>query len=207
MTWAQPITDLRTLLADGVTDKRVILKQCVGQSNGTNDLFITFEIRRLTTFTGSPTFPLGVYVDGQLQVVTQDDPVSGAFKLSTPPAVNKKVEASYYSQWFTDAQLTQFLVDSGNFMRVGGVFMNVPQNLQHAALKYAASEAYQYLSLYWARQTSEAFRLNDAMEKDRFKLIESYAMMSKKMREEATTLRDDIYERGGQQKQPLWGFS
>lgn len=203
--WTNAVTELRRILADGDTDKRVILKKCIGKSDGVNKQFITFEMRRLTDFT-TALFPFGVYVDGVSVPVTLDDTTSGVFELTTAPAVNKSVEASYYSQWFTSDQLTQFLNDASLFCRSSDDFNNIDVNLRHAALKYASSEAYQYLSLYWSRQTAESFKLNDAIEKDRYNLIKSYADMSKTYREEAEKIRDDYYQRGGRQKQPLWGL-
>lgn len=206
MTWTGYIDELRRIVSDGPTDKRTVLKKCIGRSDGTNKQFITFEVRRLTTFNPAPSFPLGVYVDGVSAAVAIDDPVSGIFELAVAPAANKSVEATYYSQWFTDSQITQFMTDAALFCRAGADANNIDVGLRHAALKYASSEAYQFLSLYWSRQTAEAFKLNDALEKDRFNLIKAYADMSKTFRQEAETIRDDYYSRAGRQKQPLWGF-
>lgn len=206
MTWATAKTDLRKLISDDATDKRTVLKQCIGLVNGTNKQFITFDYRRVTDFSVTNPFPLGVYVDGQPVSVALDDPSSGVFELLVAPTLNKKVEATYYSQWFLDSNLDQYLNDAALFCRASDVNLIAPP-LRHAALKYAASEAYQFLSLFWARQTSESFKLNDAMEKDRFALVKSYADMAKTFRSEATTIRDDFYERSGTQKSPSWNFT
>lgn len=198
--------ELRTLLADGPTDKRSVAKKCVGMVDGANKRFITFEPRRVTNFQTGSVFPFGVYIDGVLQTVAVDDPESGVFELATAPLFNKTVEATYFSQWFIDTQLAQFLLDAAVFVRSSSAAA-VPDGLKHAALKYAAAEAYQALALYWSRQTAETFKLNDALEKDRFNPIKTYGDMANNFRKEATTLRDDYYERSGQQKQPLWGFA
>lgn len=193
-------------MSDGPTDKRAVEKKCVGVVDGVNKRFITFEDRRVTNFQTGSTFPLGVYIDGTLQTVVNDDPESGVFELQTAPAFNKSVVATYFSQWFTDAQLDQFLLDAALFVRSSGV-ATVPDGLKHAALKYAASEAYQQLALKWSRQTSETFKLNDALEKDRFNPVKNYTDMAKTFREEATTLRDDYWSRSGEQKKPSWAFA
>lgn len=206
MTWTTAKAELRKLISDDSTDKRTIKKECIGLVNGTNKQFITFDYRRTTDFTAVNPFPLGVFVDGVSVAVTLDDPASGVFELAVAPALNKKVEATYFSQWFLDANLDQYLKDSALFCRAADVDTISPQ-LRHAALKYAAAEAYQFLSLFWARQTSEAFKLNDAMEKDRFALVKSYADMAKTFRSEATVVRDDFYERSGTQKSPSWNFT
>jgi hypothetical protein len=203
MSWSSAVSDLRSLLSDGPTDRFRFLKGCFGTVDDSNRIFKTFENRRVTNLV-SATSPLGVYVSGTLVTVSSDDPVTGQFTLAVAPTGNSKVEASYYVQWFMDAELTGFLTSAANWLGLSGVYDSVEAGLQPAALKYAAHDAYQKLSLKWAEQMSETFRSED-IPADRLKeLVSSYQSMSNGLLKEAVILRDSFYTRQGKAKGPLF---
>lgn len=207
MSWQTAISDLRNLLSDNTADRHRYRKRVFGQVDGTNTSFKTFEFRRVTDFTQEPA-PLGVWINGIIQPTTaiaSDSPLTGDFTLVTAPSNGDIVEASYYIQWFTDAEIVNFLRLACNWLSLGDDFTDLNQGLRPAALKYAAAEAYQKLSLRWAEHLSETFLLNDAPDEKRMQIVDVYRKQGLDMRKEAETVRDDFYSRSGQQKQPLFG--
>lgn len=209
MTWTNPTLDLRTLLSDGTADKHRYRKRVFGEINGTNKSFKTFEFRRVTDFT-TATSPLGIWKDGVYQgsaAVTSDNIETGDFVLVTAPADGSVLEASYYIQWFTDTEITNFLRLASNWLSLGDDYTVIGSGLRPACLKYAAAEAYQKLSLRWAEHLSENFLLNDAPDEKRMAVVEAYRKQALDYRKEAETVRDDYYSRSGQQKQPLFATS
>lgn len=208
MTWADPSTDLRTLLSDGPEDKLRYRKKVFGEVDGNNVAFKTFEFRRTTDFS-SVDSPLGVWVDGVLgAAVVSDNPSTGDFFLKDAPTTRQKVEASYYIQWFTDAEIGNFLRLASNWLSLGDLYANISEGLRPASLKYAAAEAYQKLALRWADPMSQVFLLNDAPANSKAASpIDQYSKLSKFLREDAEKVRNDFYSRSGQQFQPLFGTS
>lgn len=207
MSWSTASNDLRTLLSDSTTDKHRYRKRVFGEVNGVNKSFKTFEFRRLSDFTTAAA-PLGVWIDGTLQIVStiaQDFVSTGDFYLVTAPIEGSIVEASYFIQWFKDTEVENFLRLATNWLSLGDDYSNLGQGLRPAALKYAAAEAYQKLSLRWAEHLSETFLLNDAPQEKRMAIVDVYRKQSLDLRKEAETVRDDYYSRSGQQKQPLYG--
>jgi hypothetical protein len=207
MTWGTPSLDLRTLLSDGPTDKVRYRKKVFGELNGTNKSFRTLEFRRLTNFT-TAVAPLGVWLNGSLLAaasVSVDYIESGDFNLVTAPVDGDRLEASYYIQWFTDTEISQFLRLGTNWLGLNDDYTGLLEGLRPAVLKYAASEAYQKLALRWAESIQETFLLNDATnDKTRFAIVDQYRKSAEVFRKDAEAVRDDFYSRSGQQKQPLF---
>jgi len=203
MAWTTSLADLRALLSDGASDKYRYRKRVINEVNGVNRVFKTFEFRRVTDFT-SVTGDLGVYVNGALATVSSDTVGNGEFVLATAPTDGSYVEATYYIQWFLDAELNQFLRSGSQFLNFGDDPSNTPSGLQPACLKYAAHEAYQKLALRWAEHLSETYRTEDAPDKNRMSIVEQYQKMAETYLKEAKTLRQDYYTRNDQQNQPLF---
>lgn len=207
--WVDALSDIRTLLDEGNADKVTYRKRCLGQLNGENTLFKTFDNRRVTDFTSSE-IPLGVWIDGVLAngVVVTDYPETGDFELSTAPDDGSVIEASYYFRWFTDEELNSFLIAGSQWLSLGDDFLLIVSGLRPAARMYAASEAYQKLAIRWTRKLSEIFMLNDApATEDVGKMIQQYADISLKYRESAIKARDDYYSKSGMQLEANWAFS
>ena len=209
MTWLNPETDLRTLLSDGPTDKYRFRKKVFGEVDNSNLHFKTFEFRRLSDFT-TVAAPLGVYVNGVLLNTTDiasDNNSTGDFFLVAPVATRAKVEASYYIQWFLDSEIQEFLRLSSNWLSLGDDYFQIPQGLRPTALKYAASDAYQKLSLRWAEHLSDGFLLNDAPFPKEMSPIENYKKLSESFRKEAYDGVKFYYSRAAQNLQPLFAFN
>lgn len=209
VTWTTAISDIRALLSDGDQDKNYYRKRCLGQINGVNTNFKTFEFRRVTDFTTAAA-PLGVWLNGTLLAasgVSFDYPDSGDFTLSSAPIDGDVLEASYYAKWFLDTELIQFLTTASQWLAFGSDYTQVAEAFRPAALKYATSEAYQKLVIRWALRASDTFMLNDAPAAENMgKMIDQYKQIAIDYRKDAEVIRDDYYSRSGQQKQPLWGF-
>jgi hypothetical protein len=202
MTWTSPISDLRTLLSDGPTDKLRAFKTVFGVQNGTNTTFKTFEFRRITDFSSSGTaFPLGVCVNGVLYPaasVTVDDPETGFFSLAAAPSATYQLLATYYTQWFLDAELDQFLVEASNWLGSDSVYANTVDGLKTAALKYAAHTAYQKLSLKYAENITDTYRTQDSPDESKNPVVDAYQKAATQSLKEAYQARDDYYKRKGQ---------
>lgn len=210
MTWATAVDDLRVILSDGPTDKLRAIKEVVGNFNGINQTFKTFEFRRITDFSASGTAsPLGVSINGVLQAPSAfsiDDPSTGFYTLAAASAVTDadQMRATYYIQWFLDAELNGFLVRAANWLGMDDDYSLVPSGLKTAALKYASHEAYQKLALKYAENIAETYRFQDTKDEKRFTIVEAYQKAARENLKEAETYRDDFYTRKGRAKAPIW---
>lgn len=203
MGWPTVLTDLRTLLSDGATDKLNYRKTVFGQADGTNKTFKTFEFRRITDLT-SAVAPLGVYVNGTLATVDTDNLVVGEFAVHTAPANTATIEATYYSQWFLDSEIQGFINQGVAWIQAGGNADIIPQGLQPAVLKYAAADAYQDLASKWAMNYSSQYRVEDANDPNKRTPMSAWLQLANNYRKEATELRDQFYRRSGKALQPLF---
>lgn len=206
MAWPNAVAELRTLLSDGDTDKLRAVKRCIGVVNGVNKTFKTFEFRRVTDFT-APTGSFGVFVSdsGMAAVVTSDFPDTGHFVLATAPIDGQFVEATYYVRFFVDTELNNFLIDASRWLFSSDVFNNIPGGLQPAALKYAASDAYQKLAIKFMDHLSDTYRMEDLPDDGKIPVVKFYGDLSKQFRDQALKMRDEYYTRQGQPLQPLFG--
>lgn len=207
MTWNTAVSDLRTLVSDGPTDRYNSRKRCFGEVNGTNTLFRTLEFRRVTDFTQA-TLPLGVYINGSIVPVTgiaADYLATGEFVLATGPSDGSVVEASYYNQWFIDSELQEFLTTASNWLTSQVDYTQIPNGLWPSALKYAAAEAYLKMAVRWKTFLSEMYRVEDEPKKPGSGPADEYTKMSEIFREEALKARDEFYTRQGRSLQPLFG--
>jgi len=204
MSWDTGVSDLRTLLSDGPEDRYNYRKRCFGEINGLNTRFKTFEFRRVTDF----TLDQGVFIDGEAvsaSDVTSDDVKTGEFVLVNPPEDGSVVEASYYSQWFLDSELDQFLQVAGLWLNSSNDYAQTAGGLIPAALKYAASEAYLKQAQRWRSFLSQGFKVEDAPNKDGTGPVDSFIKMAETFREEAVKSRDEYFTRQGRNLQPLFG--
>jgi hypothetical protein len=202
---------LRTLVNDGPTDKRAINKKVLGIQDGVNTIFTTFEFRRVGSFQ-TPAFPMGIYVNGASvpgNKVIQDDPASGVFQLnaSVLPGNREPMTASYYYQWFVDAELQQFLADASNWLGQGGNYITLDPGLNEAAIRFAAQKAYEKAAMKYSTRMSEVFQLEDAPSEDILKAITAFQAMAKDFMDSAGKMRDDFYTRQGQSLAPNYGFA
>lgn len=205
MAWLTAKEDLRILLSDGPTDRYSFRKQVFGDLNGTNTRFKTFDARRVTNFTQT----LGVYLNGALldtQAISADDTYNGEFILQSPPNDGDLIEASYYTQWFLDAELDNILKDAA--LWTVGTFdvTQIANGLIPACKKYAAAEAYLKMSVKWKDYLSSGFKVEDAPKGGAEGKTNDFIKMSETFRKEALDARTEYYQtRQGQALQPLFG--
>ena len=211
MSWTTALDDLRLLLNDGPTDKIRAFKRVFGDINGANDRFKTYEFRRITDFKTEPdTSSIGVYVESSKvsnTAIDSDDPVSGFFIFASGsvPATGQVVEATYYVQYFLDAELQSFMRLSQNWLGFGDDYTLIPQGLRPAALQYATGEGYQKLAMRFSEHSSETYRLEDMPDVRRTALVAEYKNAAAQAKEQAHTLRNEYYSRQGQHLSPLFG--
>lgn len=209
MSWSTAVADLRLKLSDNANDKLRAFKRVFGQVDGSNKVFKTFEFRRVTDFTTAAA-PLGVYVN-QVRIpsasIQTDDMTTGYFTFVTAPAASDVVEASYYIQFFYDAELDAFLRLSANWLGFGDTYSQIPEGLRPAALQWSIGDAYQKLAMRFAEHISETYRLEDAPTEDRFNIVEQYKALAEQSHREAKDFRDEYYKRQGQHLAPLYGMS
>jgi hypothetical protein len=205
-TWTTAVADLRTKLSDGPTDKLMAFKRVFGKIDGTNTLFKTFEFRRLTNFT-TATSPLGLYVDGALTPAAAADDIStGYFTVASAPSDGSVLEATYYIQWFLDAELDVFLKTSAQWILGADDPANIPEGLRPSALSYSAAEAYQKLALRWVQRQSETYRMEDAPDPKNRDIAKQYQDAADALRKTALEQRNDYYSRKGQALAPTFGM-
>jgi hypothetical protein len=206
MAWLTSNADLRIALSDGPADKLMFNKQVFGTQNGVNTMFKTFEFRRVTDFSASGNdATLGMYINSILVAasgIVADDPTVGVVKLLTPPANTDQVTAAYYIQWFTDAELSEFLIQSCNWIGVSQDPSLMDPGLIPSALQYSCYQAYKKLSLRYAMNAGETFRLEDSADPKKMSVVAAYQAAASAALKDATTLRNDFYTRKGMAKAP-----
>lgn len=207
--WITAVTDLRNLLSDNPNDRYNSRKKCFGEINGVNSMFRSFEFRRITNFTTS-SLPLGVYVNGSIvpaSGVASDFVDTGEFILAAGyiPVDGDVVEASYYSQWFLDTELQNFLGVASTWLVSTTDYTVLPAGLWASALKYSAAEAYLKMAQRWRTFLSEMYRVEDEPKKPGTGPVHDFIEMSETFREEALKSRDEFYKRQGRSLQPLFG--
>jgi hypothetical protein len=199
-------SELRILISDNINDKQAYRKEVFGDIDAANTVYKTLEDRRVTDFT-TAVAPQGVYLDNTIVApsdVIKDDVVTGEFVLRTAPAQPKKVRATYYSQWFLDVEIDQFIVSASQWCLSQDAITGIPDGLIPAVLHFAAGEAYLKLSLKWARRLSEEFRTEDAEDKERFGIVQAYQASAKAEKATAQNFRQNYYQRNDQARAPLY---
>lgn len=214
MAWPDTTTAiaaLRNILFDNPTDKICSNKKVFGIQDGTNVTFKTFEYRRVTNFTASNSFPLGLYKNGiaiSNSNVSVDDPASGAFQVGSgvTPGARDQFTATYYYQWFIDNDLDSFLQNASTWLGFNTTYINIPDGLNAAALRYAAQEAYEMAAMKYSTRAAEVYQLEDAPTEDILKAIDAFQSMADNFLEKASKMRDDNYTRQGQSLAPNFAF-
>jgi hypothetical protein len=204
MSWITAKADIRIHLNDGPTDRYHFRKRCFGELNSVNTRFKTFEFRRITDLTKTQ----GVFINGVLQplsAVSEDSVITGEFILTTPPQDGDIVEASYYTQWFLDAELENFLSQASRWLMSTADYTQVGPGLVPSALEYASHLAYKKMAQRWRDYMSSVYKVEDAPKDEASGRVDSFIKMADTAREEALKLRDEFYKRQGQPLQPLFG--
>lgn len=204
MSWITSLADLRRLLSDGPTDRLKYGKRVFGTTDGANTTFKTLEFYRATDFTDpSITAPLGVKVNGALVTVATDSPTTGEFTLSAAPPVNALVAANYYTQWWKDAELEDFLVKATEWALRSDDPTQVPPGLQPAVLSYGAQLSLKKAMLRWIENWNDVYQLENPPEK-MSDFIKLYKDMADTYAKDAEAQRKQFYTRNDQNEQPLF---
>lgn len=213
MSWPTAITDLRTVLSDGPTDKiRANQAIVVGPIDGINGTFKTLDYRRVTAFASSATvFPLGIQINGAYvpaASVINEDLSSGYFQL--PPStvgVNSKFTATFYIQWFIDSELDFFLQQTSLWLGQTTDYVNqTPDGLKDSALKHSCHLAYKKLALKFAEDPAiAALRAQDQKDDKRLDTVSQYQAAANTYWKQANDSRNDYYTRKGQPLAPMFG--
>lgn len=204
MPWATAVADVRTVLSDGPTDKLRWHKDVLGLQDGVNVNFKTFEARRISPLVGSNGAPIGVFINNVLVSTSSEDLESGLFVLSVAPINGALVRATYYIQWFDDAEIQQFLTTASEWISGADDWTQLPNNLWPAAKTFSAASGFQKLSLRFATNMAETFQLYDSPDQKRFDPVTAYSKIANDMFKLAFELRDDVYKnRQGQALAPI----
>lgn len=204
--WATPEIDLRRTLNDGATDKLRHRKRVFGQANGNNLFFKTLEFRRVTDFTLSAS-PLGVFVNNALVSVTTDSLEVGEFTLGSAPLDGDIVEATYYTQYFLDSELSGFLTDANEWLGDGVNYTLIAEGLRPASLQYSAYLGYQKLAMRFHENLSDTFRLEDSPATKNIEYLTWLNSMADGFLKRAKSLRENFYSRNDQAGAPLFGVA
>lgn len=135
-TLSTAIASLRTRLSDGATDKYVHQTKVAPTPDGVQTRFAVPDSHL--------TSSLVVYLDNEdvTAQLTTTDLAGGTFELDAPEK-DSDLRASYYFQWFTDAELTDFLTEAAELLGfTGAEDAALPVGLRPAALSYGAYYAY-----------------------------------------------------------------
>lgn len=215
------ITELRQLIADTQYNKRTTKKALIGDVNGTNDLFYTYD-KRIIAGQGAIAQTLVVYVDDvENDNWSLNDPIGGEIQMTTPPTTGQKLTATYYWNWWTDAELINFLnkaaesigitdpnaINSTPTKNADQAYQAIPGGLKRAALLMATSLAFNGIAAYmFARRHSSEFLMEQDGNDDEgySKLIDSCNKMSAQYEKSAYTARDDFYKAQGRQLFPTF---
>jgi hypothetical protein len=206
MAWSTSLADLRRLLNDGPTDKLRWRKRILGQMDGINLSFKTFEMRRVTDFL-TATGVAGVYLN-QVRIanagVASDDLEVGEFSLVVAPVDGDVLEATYYTQHFNDSELDEFLVEARNWIGASSV-TDIADGLRPAALSYAAARAYQKLIMRYSDPMAAVYLMQDMPDETRSSFMESMRSAMKDLEKTSKDVRKQFYTRQDQNEQPLFG--
>lgn len=202
-TWTDAVLDLRRQLSDNSNDKLRYRKRCIGQIDGLNKTFKTFEFRRVTDFV-STTLPNGVFVNGSSVSSVTDFPEIGEFVLAAAPSDGDVVEATYFIQWFTDTELQEFLIDSMQWLGLGTNYSTLVEGLRPCAKFYAAKQACEKLCLRWAEYQSDTYMFQEAPNADKRLPIDDYRRLAETYYKQAKEAQSNYYTRQGQNLQPLF---
>jgi hypothetical protein len=206
MAWTTSLADLRRLLNDGPTDKLRWRKRILGQMDGVNVSFKTFEMRRVTNFT-TATGAAGIYLNNVRVAnadIASDDLEVGEFVLVTAPADGDVLEATYYTQHFLDSELNEFLEESRTWIGASAV-VDIADGLRPCALSYAGSRAYQKLIMRYSDPMAATYLMQDMPDESRSSFMESMRNAMKDLKKTAEDNRKQFYTRQDQNEQPLFG--
>lgn len=199
MAWADPLGDLRMVLADGPTDNLIKNKILVGPCNGQNRTFFTFEDRLVASgnqsVCGDPVRVFLNAVEVLASGILVTDQIRGEMQLMlVPSGTQTKLTASYHYQQHLDSELAFYLKQAANRVTIDTPG-NIPPGLQAAALNYAGELAHRRLAQRWQQRKSQQFMLQDEpARKEAEDLIKYHQGEADAMLKNAGLARRDYYD-------------
>jgi len=213
MSYTTALLELRQMIADTQYNKRSTKKKLVGDVDGSNKLFYSYDKRILGD-------TLDVFVDNEKVCYDLNDAISGEIQLKNAPEASQSVTASYYWTWWTDDELTNFLNKGAQMC--GQIspeaesdpandqsYLLIPPGLRNGALNFAASLADTALVQYLvARKHSQEFALEqDGGDDEGYsKFLDSLSKAASTFMKTGMTMRDDFYKAQGRQYSPAFGI-
>jgi len=213
--WSNPLAELRVLLSDQDTDRLRYRKQCLGRVAGGNLTFKTLEFHRVTDFSASgTTAPEGVYVTASgittrlpYTAFASDDPDVGEFTIAPASSglipQNCEVRATYYTQWWTDADLNNALTEAANWIGLAGVVSGIEAGLRPAALYYAGQVSLHKMCIRWIENWNDVYQLEKPPQ-DMDAFVKLYRDMALDYQKKSEGLRKQLYTRNDQNESPLF---
>jgi hypothetical protein len=143
-------SSLRSLLGDNVTDKFEFKSDVYPTPDGVTRRFFVGQTRLVADATE-------IYHDGSLVTVSDIDLERGAF---TYPASGTPVmgllQASFYYQWFTDAELVAFLTEASNMLDIESPSGDFSVGLRPTLMSWACYNAYMRKAAEFAETVTAA---------------------------------------------------
>lgn len=144
------VSSLRRLLGDGTTDKFEFRVGGQPAPDGITTRFFVGQPRVVGASVQPFLNGAALYASGTL------DADRGTLEVPTAPAVSGTLEFSYYFQWFTDAELEEFLTQAAAVVRYESVAdEGLPVALRPAVLDFACYYAFMRKAAEYA-ETLEA---------------------------------------------------
>jgi len=193
--------DLRRFLNDGPTDRPAKQKQILGNVDGVNRQFFTFDDRIVV---GSLIVSVN-FVDLAGTEFTLTDPIMGEITLVTPPAAQTTVRARYYFQFFTDVELEEALkLATGEIVESDDV-TQIVFGMKNTTLNFAGHFAFVKQAIRWAHLMSSKFLVEDEpVEGETSSRPNLFRQIASDYLKHALDMRTSYYTRHGRRNAPAF---
>lgn len=193
---ATAASDLRTYLNDNPTDRPIKQKIAIGEVDGYNINYFTFDDRLVAGTLGVTIDFIAAALATPPRTVTLLDPVMGHFTLDPAPAPSQVVRCNYYFQLFLDADITEALNRAMGQVFDTADITTIPIGLGQVVLNFGGYFAFTKASIRWAERKSKQFIVEEEpVVQETLNRANHYKDLAKKYMDEARILRDDYYRR------------
>lgn len=197
---ATAVAETRAFLNDGPQDKPVKRKQLIGNVNGVNTQFQTWEDRLVP---GS----MLVFVDFTQVPATEIDDVQGVIQLATAPAPGQVVRGRYYYQFFLDPELQEFVQRGASMITDTEDVTSIAPGLKSACMNFAGFFAFRKQAIRWAHRMSDRFLLEEEpLVQEPIARPNHFEQLAQKFLDEGRVLRDDFYRRDSRSLAPAFAM-
>jgi hypothetical protein len=150
-----------------------------------------------------------VYVDNTdvTSQATITDSVRGLITISNPPAQQTAVRASYYFQFFLDAELDEALRNAAGEIVESDDITLLAFGFKNAALNFAGYFCFTKQAIRWAQRMSEKFILEDSpVEDGSITRPNLFQQLAQNYYKNAVQMRNDYYQRHGRRFAPAYAM-